>query len=97
MNIRIQQYQLLPTKGTFQGPVVVEMPFEAELLDATFLNGEPTIWAKHHLEHEKTLTERVFHVFVTGEAIEVHHKVKYFRTIQHPHVPLLWHIFYEAW
>lgn len=103
MKIKIHKYRLGPVDSPQDHKIqcVVEMPYEAKLLDAGYSALEPVVWAQFDVDHEQRLVKRVFHVLMTGEEYEIeYNKLVYFRTIRHPASqisPLFFHIFHELW
>lgn len=98
MKIKIHKYRLAPNREDIRAPCVIEMPYEAHLLDAGYSALEPVIWAMFDVDFEQRLTKRVFHVMLADEEYEIdYNKVKYFRTIKHPTSLIWFHIFQEAW
>lgn len=97
MNFKIWKYSLSAhlKGGHLRDEIIIPMPYEAQLLDAAFIEREPFIWALHLVEHEKTLIDRSFRVIVTGEEMNLHYLWKYFRTLQSgADLQLVYHLFY---
>lgn len=103
MKVKIHKYRL----GSFDDTpdhllrCVIEMPYEAKLLDAGYSALEPVVWAQFDVAFEQKLVKRVFHVLMTGEEYEIeYNKLVHFKTIRHPASqvsPLFFHIFHELW
>jgi hypothetical protein len=95
--IKIHKYWLQPLEGNRDLVIEIDMPYEAQLLDVGFTGPHPVIWAMFDVENEKRLVRRRFHVVMTGEEYNLPYNVKFFRTLQHPRLDMIFHIFHEAW
>lgn len=98
MNLKIWKYNLTERArnlgNSFKLEIPIEMPHEAQLLDAGILNRDLYIWAMHEIHMEKTLVERKFFVAMTNEELDLHYLWKYFRTVRDPDVSLTYHLFH---